>query len=138
MVPASPCASAFDGLLARNPAVPGCRSAGAIDTGAGQAGELSNNPGLAIRCQQNFDGGRSTRPGVVVRPLPEGPRHSGAIANLVVANQPHPVPAGWKRCHAIEGVWNETAYHFFTGRAQESSSKPPGNRNDSIELSARK
>src|SRR5688572_13004851 len=137
MVPAPPGCSAFDGLLARDPAVPGCRSARAIDTGAGQAGELSNDAGLAIRSQENFDRGRSTGPGVIVWPLPEGTRQSGAIAHLVVANQTHPVRAGCKRSHAVESVWNEPAHHLFTRRAQQSGSKPPGNRNDSIELSAR-
>src|SRR5687768_1092967 len=113
MVPASSCRSAFDGLLARNPAVPGSRSAGAIDTGAGQAGELSNEAGLAIPPQENFDRGRSTRSGVIVWPLPEGTRHSGAIANLVVANQPHPFRTGWKHSHAVESVWNQPADHLF-------------------------
>src|SRR5829696_1965203 len=126
MVPASSSCSSLDGLLARNPAVPGCRAAGAIDTGSGQAGELSNEAGLAIRLHANFDRRRSTGPGIIVRPVPEGTGHGGAIANLVISNQPYPIPAGCKRSHAVESVGNETAHHLFTSRAQQSGSKPRG------------
>ena len=107
------------GLLAGYPAAPGSRAAGAVDNGAGETGELPYESGPAVGVDPNLHSRGPTRADRIVRPLSERTANFRGVAYLMVSDQPHQVAVRRKGCHAIEGVGDDTAYHFLTRGAEE-------------------